>query len=69
MSAKAFFQVGIFNLTENGDWQYKGQVNIKILYTRVSHVHFVQSGGLTWKSPKFEADVYKKLTVVNWIAE
>jgi hypothetical protein len=23
----------------------------------------------TWKSPKFEADAYKKLTEVNWIAE
>ena len=24
---------------------------------------------LTWKSPKFEPEVYRKLTEVNWIAE
>lgn len=39
---------------------------------RLKHHHAGQGISrveLTWKSPRFEAVAYRKLTLVNWIAE
>ena len=40
-----------------------------VSWKRLADPQTVVKGELTWKSPKFEAVAYKKLTLVNWMAE
>lgn len=50
--------------TEDGDWENQSQINEQILISLAPR-HSKTDITLTWKSPRFEADVYKKLTLVN----
>lgn len=62
-------------LTKDGNWHNEGQVNEQELGKRRSAIgpkdwyDQKRSCLRTWKSPRFDPEVYKKLTVENWMAE
>lgn len=63
-------------LTEYRNWHNEGQINEQKLERTQSAITpkkkalSESSGRLrTWKSPRFEPEVYRKLTDENWIAE